>query len=1023
LILCTTTAVFAQSTDATVSGLVLDPSGRAIPDAEILILNDATGVRYPSATNKEGLYTVSILPPGQYRVQVSKGGFKTIIKPGVILNIEGAVVLNFTLPLGAASETVTVDAGASQINTTDASVSTVIDRKFVENIPLNGRSFQSLILLTPGVVTNSPQGSVNSGSGSGGEFSVNGQRTESNVYTVDGVNADTGGSAYGFGTSGTSGSLPTATALGTTQSIVSVDALQEFRVASSSYSAEYGSSPGGQFSFTTRSGTNFAHGTAFDYLRNNYFDANNWFNDHLGEPPTALRQNDFGGTLGGPVWIPYLYNGRDKSFFFFSYEGLRLDQPQAAETLYVPSLSLRQTAPAALQPVLDALPVPNGPDLSNGLATFVQSNSSPGTLDSTSLRFDHQIRSKWAAFFRLSDSQSAIQSRYLSNVTSTHQSSFGNTLGITAQLSEQIANEFRLNYASSTGTEAETVDNFGGAQPVNLLQLQGLSSPTALAVVELLFPGYYPYVLQTSTVQPQHAWNIVDSTAVTHGRQAIKFGLYYREIASRLQSSSPYVYSFFDSAQSVVQNTPYFSGINVSARSYPEYTNAAIYLQDEIRANPHFGISLGMRWEVSPPPGQTSGTLPYTVAGDLANPSGLSLAPAGTPFWKTTYFNLAPRVGVAYQIRSHPGWETVLRTGGGVFFDSGQQSSTLAFGNSPGQAASASYANASYPLTPAQLNVTIPAVPVAPYPTAYYFPSRLQLPYTLQWNVSLEQGLGKVQTATISYVGSNGRRLLSQKLFSPGAANENFDDVYIEATGTTSNYQALEVKFQRALSRGLQLLASYNWAHSIDYGSQNFDFSQIRGNSDFDVRQSASLATSYDIEAGSSNRLVQKFVQQWGIDGRFSDRTAFPVTFDGNTIVYPNGQAAYTGLDLVSGEPIYIHASGIPGNRQVNPAAFSLPAAGQDGNAPRNFVRGFGATQLDMAVRRTFPITNEVRLQFRGEAFNILNHPIFGYVYPYYGTSQFGQATATLNQSIRNLNSLYQQGGPRSMQFSLKLLF
>jgi hypothetical protein len=178
MILCVTTLAVAQSTDATISGLVVDSSGRVIPDADIQILSEETGVQYSNKSNGAGIYTVSILPPGQYRVQISKAGFKTLIKPGIILNVQSVVTLNFTMPLGAASESITVEAGTSLINTTDASVGTVIDRKFVANIPLNGRSFQDLISMTPGVVTQSPQSG--SSLAYSGDFSVNGQRTESN---------------------------------------------------------------------------------------------------------------------------------------------------------------------------------------------------------------------------------------------------------------------------------------------------------------------------------------------------------------------------------------------------------------------------------------------------------------------------------------------------------------------------------------------------------------------------------------------------------------------------------------------------------------------------------------------------------------------------------------------------------------------------------------------------------------------------------------------------------------------------
>src|SRR5580692_328741 len=281
-------AALSQSTDATLSGGVTDPSGNFILGADVQVANDATGIVYSARTNGSGMYLVPILPPGHYHVQVSKPGFKTIIKADVVLNVESAVALNFILPIGATSESVTVDASSSPMNTTDASVSTVVDRKFVENLPLNGRSFQDLISMTPGVVTQSPQSALQV-VGVGGDFSVNGQRTQSNYYTVDGVTANTGsGNGGGVGEAASGGTLGGSTALGTTQTLISVDALQEFRVQSSTYSAEFGHSPGGQFALVTRSGTNRFHGSAFNYLRNNYFDANDWFNDHYGEPTPAL---------------------------------------------------------------------------------------------------------------------------------------------------------------------------------------------------------------------------------------------------------------------------------------------------------------------------------------------------------------------------------------------------------------------------------------------------------------------------------------------------------------------------------------------------------------------------------------------------------------------------------------------------------------------------------------------------------------------------------------------------------------
>src|SRR5438270_1214655 len=358
---------FGQTTSATIMGRVLDPSKAAVVGADVQATNVDTGSTYKGATNGIGLFSIPGVAPGNYRLSVTKPGFRSIVKPDVVLHLQEVVQLNFDLPGGSASEVITVEAGESMINTQDATVSTVIDQTYVKNMPLNGRSFQDLILLTPGIVTQSSQSVLNNlagsaGLGMSGEFSVNGQRAESNNYTVDGASANLGATpgVFMITSAGASGSLPGATALGTTQALVSVDDLQEFRVQSSTYSAEYGRNPGGQFTFETKSGTNQWHGTAYDYLRNGFFDSQDWFNDFFGQKEPVLRQNDFGGTLGGPVRIPHVYDGKDKSFFFVSYEGLRLTSPQPTTVSSVPDPTTRASAPAPLNQVMNAFPMSNG---------------------------------------------------------------------------------------------------------------------------------------------------------------------------------------------------------------------------------------------------------------------------------------------------------------------------------------------------------------------------------------------------------------------------------------------------------------------------------------------------------------------------------------------------------------------------------------------------------------------------------------------------------------------------------------
>ena len=912
------------------------------------------------------------------------------------------------------------------------------------------RSFQDLILLTPGVVTTSPQAGASIGSS--GEFSVNGQRTESNYYLVDGVSANVGtiSGAPSSATAAVSGSVPQSTALGTTQALVSIDALEEFRVQSSTYSAEYGRSPGGQFSFVTRSGTNQWHGTAFEYVRNDVFDANDWFNNYFGVAEPAERQNDFGGTLGGPVKIPGLYDGKDKTFFFFSYEGLRLDQPQAATLSEAPTLALRQSAPSALQPVLNAFPVPNCPssarncidDLGNGLGDFVGTWSNPSHIDSTSIRLDHALSDKLKLFFRFSGTPSS-QTVRLAGSSGSPANSFVTpynvqtyTLGATTLFSSHISNEFRLNGTRNKTTSSLQISSFGGGDAVNLAELQGITQPGAQVEVALFFPGYFPALSQGQTAGAQKQWNLLDNVTVARGRHQFKFGVDYRRLSYDGVTPQFVLYDYSDEA-GVQANNALVVG-ETHANSHPVYTNFSMFLQDEFRASRRLSISMGLRWDVNPAPGAPSGNLPYTVQGG-GNLSSMTLAPEGTPLWKTTWFNLAPRLGFAYTLRDMPGWETVVRGGGGLFFDTGQQTASAGY-QGVGFSGLAFFPSGAFPLPAAEVTPPIVNPPVPPYNPVYAFSTHLQLPYTLQWNVTMEQAMGKSQSVTLSYVGSHAGRLLEQNEVSNAQPfNPNFEGVIFVQNGLTSDYDALQVRFQRRLSRSLQALASYTWSHCLDYGSYNISLPYQRGNCDFDVRQNVSSALSYDLPNAFRTRWAGVFLRDWGLDGRFAARTAFPVNLmSGANVVDPaTGKTFSGGLDIVPGQPLYVSGSqcaalfdtglSCPGGRAINPDAFAEPPAGEVGNAPRNFVRGFGIWQLDLAVRREFPVYERLKLQFRAEAFNIFNHPNFGLINPLYCSPgpgcTFGQATATLAQSLGVLSPLYQQGGPRSMQFALKLMF
>lgn len=1051
-----TATLLAQSPNGVINGLVLDPSNKVIGGADILAINDATGVKYSGKTNDDGIYVVPNLPPGSYRLQVSKVGFKTLIKPDIVLNVQDALSINFTLPVGAVFEIVTVEGGAPLVNTESAAVSTVVDQSYVKNMPLNGRSFQDLIMLTPGVVTQSPQNSSNSFLGQTGEFSVNGQRQESNNYTVDGVSANLG-AAPGLNMvigAGSSGSVPVATALGTTQALVSVDDLQEFRVQSSSYSAEYGRTPGGQFAFETKSGTNQWHGVAYDYLRNGFFDAPDWFNDYYGNSEPVLRQNDFGATLGGPVKIPGLYSGTDKTFFFVSYEGLRLAQPQASTVSYVPDAALRTSAPTPLNQVLNAFPVPNGlDDTANGIAQFIGTWSTPASIDSMTLRLDHVISDKLRLFCRFGETLSSSTNRGLFSVVlgtpsqtqTTATTAHTYTGGVSSLFTPHLSNQFRMNYSSNEVTGSSAIDSFGGSTPVNLRQLTGLP-PSAQPGVLLVYGGYLVPMILTRVSAVQQQWNLVDTAEFSAGHHHLKFGLDYRRLNPIAIPPTLIQNYLYFSSDAVRANSASVSS-TAFARAYPLYMNFSAYAQDAWRISQRLSFSMGLRWEMNPAPSVTQGLKPYTVQGTSANT--WSLAPQGTPLWRTTWFNFAPRLGVAYIIRDKQSWETVLRTGGGIFFDTGQQLGSLGF-DGPGFQA-IGFQTAPFPSqVPTPIIVNPPTTPYDAVAIPIVFPAHLQLPYTLQWNVSIEQGLGKEQALTVSYVGSHAARLLTEVEISTPNNPSSGSFLFIES-GPTADYDALQTQFRRRLSGGLTVLGSYTWSHCIDYGSQNYFLAAERGNCDFDVRQNLSTALSYDVPSFGKGTLGKTILQHWGIDDRLIVRTGFPITLNGVQYFDPStGQLLNSGLDFISSQPIYLYGAdcastlqglqqlqpghACPGGRAINPNAFALPPTDPNtgnpvsqGTAPRNFVRGFGAWQMNIALRRDFPIHEGLKLQFRTEAFNIFNHPNFGTINPIYCSGvgcTFGQATGTLATSLGSiLSPLYQMGGPRSMQFALKFVF
>jgi hypothetical protein len=1027
--------------NAQINGIISDSQNAAIPNATIELLNQATQVTTTVKSNAAGLYSVPSLQPGNYSFTISAPGFETQIIGNVTVSVAGKLTVDAAMHPGSVSQTVSVNGTGLQINTTDAAVSTVVDRQFVENMPLNGRSFQSLMTAVPGVVAVPSQGISESG-----EMTVNGQRTEANYFTLDGVSVNTGAAPTSAGGgAGFSGSTPGESVLGTTQSIISIDALQEFRATTSTYSAEYGRTPGGQFSFESRAGANAWHGSAYDYLRNDALDSNAWFNGYLNTPPItkqAERQNDFGGSFGGPVWFPGIYQGQDKTFFFFAYEGLRLEAPSPAQQYVVPSMHLREASPTGVQPVLNAFPLPGNPNLDDaGVAYFTAGYSAPSRLNTTSIRVDHSFSDKFKVFGRYGYNPSSATTRGsdLANVTNTTQGVHTITLGSTNLVGSHGANEARFNLTENTQRADNSLDSFGGAQPLNLGSVPGLTSNDWF--------GFYFFLAQrveyafTPSTARQRQVNVVDGFTQSFGRHTFKWGVDYRRLVN--SQSVPQFYEWawaFDQSVILADNFSEVALYRYTTPVKPIYTNFSAYGQDEWRVNQRLNLSLGLRWDVNPPPGDANGNIPYTVD-QITDLQTTKLAPRGTPLWKTTYGNIAPRLGLAYQVHQQSGHETVLRVGAGMFYDTGN--TTASQGYTGIGSVYRYFTTGAFPAAQA----TVDAVPQPnvnpPYTVLVYgYDPHLRQPYTVEWNAALQQSFGPTQTLSLTYVGSGGRNLLLQRDYDLGSVgNANFtagsgSSLLLTSNGATSNYHALQAQYQKKLSRGLQALLSYAWTHSNDTASSNFEVTELeKADSDFDVRNNFQAAVTYDIPTWGSTSWATSPLKHWSLDTRVIARSAMPVDVSsGLSASTVAGAAVSYHPNRIASQPLYLHDPTMPGGRQINPAAYALATDSNgnniEGNAGRNSARGFDAVQADVAVRREFPIKDRVQLQLRAEAFNISNHAIFGSIYNSLnagtdadGRNAFGQAYTTLNNSLGGLNALYQIGGPRSLQVALKLHF
>jgi carboxypeptidase family protein/TonB-dependent receptor-like protein len=1032
-VLALSTLVHAQATTATLGGTVVDESDAIVPETYITVVNLATGLRRTTTAGAQGTFVVPLLPPGRYRLTAQRGGFAPTEIGELVLNVGDDLNVKLMLKVAGVGTDVIVTAEPPRVSTSPA-VGTVVDRTFVENLPLNGRSFQSLITMTPGVVV------MPTAFDDQGQFSVNGQRADANYFTVDGVSANFGVTGYFPMAQSASGALPALSAFGGTNSLVSIEAMQEFRIQTSSFAPEFGRTPGGQISIVTRSGGDAFHGTFFEYFRTDALDATDWFVKANGLPIPEERLNDFGSVLGGPV-------RKDRTFFFFSYEGLRLQQPSSVQTA-VPNDASRQQAPSAIRPFLNAYPRANGADLGSGVAQFNASYANPSTLDAWSLRLDHVVNPRLTVFGRYNYSPSSFDQRggiFSTKVLSTTSAELSSvhtlTLGLTHLIAQSMSHEVRVNYSSQRLSNSYAMDNFGGAVPLAdaVLFPPGYSSQDSAFL--FLITGAGEYAQGKFATDEQRQVNVLDNLSVVRGGHQLKFGMDYRWLAP---FSSPFAYRQFVQFSGVTSNpggalsgTASFVQPAAFQANALRSQNFSLYGQDTWSITHRLTATYGLRWDVNPPlNGKDSANEPFTVLG-LENPATMTLAPRGTPLYETTYGNVAPRFGLAYQLGERPNWDTVLRGSVGVFYDLGQGSLGGVTSYFPYAATRIIQPSPSpYPLSPQDAAPPVFTVN-PPVNTVVVADPHLKLPRSYQWNVALEQSLGSGQSVSVTYLGATGRDLLRvTQLFN---VNPNFQSVALTDNSATSDYHALQLKFQRRLSRGLQAMTSYTWSHSTDDASTDAFATYLntpgaseamsdRGDSDFDIRHAFTAGVTYLLPSSASSQTVRALTGGWSLDALVYARSAPPVDVVGATN-FTAGIALKSRPNVVPGVPLELYGDQYPGGKIFNPAAFVASPAGQQGNLGRNVLRGFGASQIDLAVQRQFHLTEKVALRFRVECFNLFNQTNFGSPTFDLSSPLFGRSTQTLANSLGSgganggYSPLYQIGGPRSTQLALRLEF
>jgi len=983
-----------------VFGRIVDSSQGGVSDASITIVDEDTGFRRAAQSETGGAYAIGSLAPGSYKITVRKEGFRPVMKFGVKVSTGAAAREDFQLALGSMEESVTVVGTAPALERPDASAGGQFDLDEAGQLPLNGRGVITLLELIPGTNV------IPATRGDAGQFTTSGMRPNTNLFTVDGVSANTGVSAGGLPAQSSGGALPSLSAFGSLDSMISVEAVQEFKLQTSTAVAEFGRMPGASIALSSRAGTDQFHGTAVFRYRNQYMGANDWFANQAGYPRAPLGYEDFAPSFGGPL-------KRNRTFFFLSYENIWLNQPYMYK-VPAPSADTRLAVSPAERAVLNLFPQPNQGALGTDTGLWTGQINRPAGLTSGSARIDQAVTPRVTVFARYSDSPSHNDFG-MPQVNHLDLRAQSLTLGLNARPSARTVLDVRVNESQSSADSIWTDTTGSNAPGCALATLASGFFPsdtvTCDSLVRFSINGVGEAISGREGSRRQRQFQIVPTAGLNLGRHSIKLGADYRRILAIRRDPTGSTNLIDESADTLTLLQNWWSAYAAPVNANAAVAELSVWLQDTWQVSSRLTVAAGLRWEFSPAPNVSANFLDPTTNGLVLNRQ---------PLWPTSYHDYAPRLGLAWRLTKDG--RTVLRAGGGLFYDSSMSIATDLINGGPFNASK---------LTS---NISL----IASSSLTFGFEQGLKLPQVRQWNVSLEHGFGTHDEISLGYVGSSGRELIRREAGGAGSIGQSY--AALTTDHGASSYDALEAQYRRHVARGLDAVASYAWSHSLDNDSSDAfllwcasgaGIGGDHASSDFDLRHSLTAAVSYQLAPPASPGFAARLVGGWAFDAIVHARTGFPITLQQQEEIDAIGVVNAYRPDWVYGQPLWISEANAPGGKTLNPAAFSVPGTYNtaQGNLGRNVPSGFGMEQVDLSLKREFHFGEQRGIQFRLEAFNAFNHANFADPIKFLDSPLFGQSTSMLNTMLgtgssgSGLAPILQIGGPRSVQLSVRLHF